>query len=526
MRKTYTTCTGSEIFQDLNRNVMMNMTELDMRGCYVGNYWMNHIIYHLLLRHPHLEYLDISQTDIDTLSISTLFENLCQFSKLRILKCSQLDMTSNDILLFVAQKNGIKHLEEIDFSHNHLNEVSAFYLAKAISFMKSLKIINLSFNNIGNTGLKYLSVALEKVHAIETILLKCNILSLSQIEWFFQCLHQHHCESIKKLSFCHCSDFQNYLLPGKDRILSHIAQCVSEMKNLNYFGWSGNELNQPLLHAISKIPNLSLNFTSNTFHACPALTNTENLEIKGWNARHVRLCLEKVFSCTSILSLNMNYIHSLDDCLSYFGEWKFLESISLTNCQITDEMVEKILGKNYHNLKNLNLSNNLITGKSLPKILSFVEKLTSLNLQHNHLDNKDTFDIIRCFVNKKNHQVPVELILYNRILSNDFHCRLFTFFHQKFKEVENHIMYLEKNMIWDDTCENHHLFPISIQLEFEMSRLFESFVIKYNQKVCDLQNFWKRKKYYFQFNHFLEKNITKNHILHMKDVQFLISEFL
>ena len=246
--------------------------------------------------------------------------------------------------------------------------------------------------------------------------------------------------------------------------------------------------------------------------------------MQGWNFSHLHIVLERLFHCRHLGSINLNFSTSISTNLKYFRNWKYLHSLSLSHCDIDDKMLNDIL-ENVVPMRQLNLGHNRITNRYLPKLLSHCKEIVNLDLQYNRFTSRDIFFVIFHFLNLiGNH--TVKLTLYsNNSLDDNFLFSMVNFFHDKEIQLRNYMKSLDRAVSLHPN-ESIYFSRISIVLEFEKNTLFYNLLSKYHKKLEVYEQYLQRKRNYFVFNFLLEKFVKKYHVLHMKDIQFLISEFL
>lgn len=522
MRKIFINQNGPQIYKDLMENSDNNLIEINIETCLIGNYWMQNIIRHHMKSYPLLEHLNISNTDIDSETVSLLFKTLSSFPRLKVLKCSGVFMVTNNIISLLSQKNSIQNLEEIDFSHNYLDSLSAFYLAKALCFMKKIKTLNLSYNNISDIGLRYIAKAFTHIEHLESLQFKFNVFGLDEIERFIYCLSEHHFKTIRVLDFSHVQDFYYNTTGITMNNLSSIAKHISKFEKIDSFGWSGNDMNQSLMNQMNKIESLFLNFTNNSFSVCPDLPNIKTIEVNGWNSNHVSLLFCKLDHVKHLSSLSVNSFQNMDHFVPFFSKWQYLKVMSISNCKLDDTAVKEIM-KGKTQLVSLNLSHNCLTNRIVP----FVKKdgLKYLNIRGNSIETVFLFEIIEFFLESKRDSV--ELLLDNGKFEHQYEKYSETWFVHKSNDVQKLCSMVATKMKWEHQYNRILSYKVPyLKLDFEIQIAFSPFLEKYLHELESLQDILRRKQNYFQFNRFLQTRAMKNHCLNFHDIQVLIAQYL
>lgn len=524
MRKIFVNQNGPEIYKDLMETSDDNLIEINIETCLIGNYWMQNIIRHHMKSYSLLEHLNISNTDIDSETVTLLFRTLSSFPRLKVLKCSGVFMVTNNIISLLSQKNSLQNVQEIDFSHNFLDNLSAFYLAKALCSMKKMKALNLSYNNISDMGLRYIAKAFTHIEHLESLQFKFNVFGLDEIERFIHSLSEHHCKTIRVLDFSHVQDFYCNNTTGvtRNNLLSTIARDISTFEKIDSFGWCGNDMNQSLMNQMNKIQSLFLNFTNNSFSVCPDLPNIKKIEVNGWNSNDLSLLFCKLNHIKNLSSISVNFVQNMDHLVSFFSKWESLRFLSISNCKLDDNAVEEII-KGKTQLLSLNLSHNCLTNRIVP----FVKKhgLKYLNIRGNSIETIFLFEIIEFFLESQSDSV--ELLLDNGKFEHEYEKYSQTWFVHKNNDIQKLCSMVATKMKWDNQYNRILSYKVPyLKLDFEIQIAFSPFLEKYLHELESLQDILRRKQNYFQFNRFLQTRAMKNHCLNFHDIQVLIAQYL
>ena len=232
----------------------------------------------LLCKH-HLQYLDLSDTELGDVGAKQIAGALPKLEKLKYL----------------------------DLSHNYIREEGAVLIARALPFLKKLEHLGLSDTNIGEAGAVLIAEALPCLKNLRHLNLSGNLLGKFQGVLNI-------CEALPKLKKLEHLDLSGNLL-GNSKGVFNICAALPELKNLRHLDLSSNSIETytdvfHITEALTKLLELQhLNLSENRFRSqnitnivdaaltlCKLGGKLEYLNLKGENFKPEEqdgICLEQ-----------------------------------------------------------------------------------------------------------------------------------------------------------------------------------------------------------------------------------------
>ena len=187
----------------------------------------------LLCKH-HLQYLDLSDTELGDVGAKQIAEALPKLKNLRHLDLSHNYIREEGAVLIARVLPQLENLRHLDLSNNEIGEEGIALIAGALPKLKKLEHLDLSNNEIGKEGIALIAGALPKLKKLEHLDLSNNPEigeeGIALIAGALPFL-----ENLRHL------DLSDNLL-GNSKGISHICEALCSMSKLEYLNLSSNNI--------------------------------------------------------------------------------------------------------------------------------------------------------------------------------------------------------------------------------------------------------------------------------------------
>ena len=361
------------------------------------------IIATVLFHNHKLQSLDLSSNYFTPKGLVIIFDHLKSAMYLRKLNisCSEITARVSCVIATVLSHNS--KLMELDISNNLMQTSGSATILNSLRHTSNLKILYINGNMITDAAADDIAVVLSLNPQLEELDISCNNLQTAGIIKILESIK--HTRTLTKLNIAHnmvTDEATAYVVDVlsnnnnlKELNLGHIylknttSYASSQLTNLkltnfNKLDFSGNIINEKLIHFLSHCTNLKVLDLS-----CTNLQNSGCIQI---------LDRLDIFNLTTFnISGNDVITHVADNIGAFLSKNDKLQDLDLSCNNLQESGIRKILNSiNISNLRSLNISNNNIMSdlKYVTDILIHATKLVELDLSYNQL----SADFMRYFL--------------------------------------------------------------------------------------------------------------------------------
>lgn len=506
-----------------------NITSIDLEGNFLYIEGLFRLFHFIKNNFKSITHLNLSSTHLSSQEFFILCSQLKYLKYLNSLHLSYNNITKRSISYLEPI---LPQLEELNLTSNYIRTQGIDLLTSFFSKMKQLKRFYLNNCRLYNKDLFLIAENISHLQSIEYLSLEGNYCNSTVFSYLLLELPK---ENLKYLNVSNLCVFymETELFSNKLQYTSFISSQLELCLNLEILIWN-MYYDFHIMKGIEKLQHLkklilSINpfFDEVCISSFPYLKNLEELKISCIHSETLESILLhlpdtiKILSFDSIMSYNY-YIYPLFEIK--LKKFKLLKSLEISHSSLNSFII-KNLCKTLpfcSNLQTISFSNNIIDDRGvyyLSFLLNYLKKLHTIDLSNNLITNIGIKIIIHSLCYKKNKihcNFDNNFILY----PTDYFQEFITLF-QKIKEN------LKYSHQW--TNKEEEIYSI-LKLFYPFSHTLSSISLQdkndYNHSLLEIKKSINQKKNYFLFNSFMEKTNHYHSFFYIKDLQYLIQEYL
>lgn len=480
----------------------------------------------VLPQFPNIQHLSFSDTNIGNEELKYLFNNIPTLKSLSL----QNNMIFHKTMQYFPKLSSefLANLEELYLDGNDFMGDSIYFLSQTFYKMKKLKILSLSNCQLSSNGFLSLGQNIHLLENLEMLKISRNHCSVTVFLYLLQQLPK---QKLKELYIHNIVYFHHYNI-NMNKVSNQTSFYLQQCYCLETLKWNFI-MDTNIYNTLLSLPQLKhlflfdCDYNQDILDEPQKFNHLETIFIDKYSENNLQMFLQSFTKCLKSIRIQRifcTYPLTFKLLSSVLQDKSDLFEMEYIHLGLSDKVFKNILQTMMiynRNLHFVNFSNNNISEKLILCFFQNISRWKKMSIVHFDGNNKISNKFLKSLI-KVNHY-PMNISVGNTVSTND------TFFKTQIKQLQEWEQELNTNFTFNkkmgkcmNIIEKRNLFTHKIRT---FSVGYYRIIDEYNSLLLKMKKIVKNKKNFLYFSNWLE-NSKKEYILHQKDIQCLLYQYL